>query len=214
MSRTDVIVHLVRARGYDRYLEIGVEHPENNFDRIPVTTKVGVEAFPRKSGFRDRPIHECTSKEFFETRNKEAFDIIFIDGDHSYEGSSYDFVEACKILKDGGTIVMHDCLPRHRQLIGDKPVDAEAPWCGGVWRVWMNICQSAMRTEVMLVNTDFGCGVYSPSSDPIHYTDFSPSLEEKALGHLAVVTPLVFMTKLEYERAARAMRLDEPVLLG
>lgn len=36
------------------------------------------------------------------------FDLIFIDGDHSYEGVRYDLEEAVRLLKPGGTIALHD----------------------------------------------------------------------------------------------------------
>ena len=39
---------------------------------------------------------------------KDTFDVIFIDGDHSYEGVKADFEESIKILNPNGKIVFHD----------------------------------------------------------------------------------------------------------
>jgi precorrin-6B methylase 2 len=40
--------------------------------------------------------------------NNEKFDIIFIDGDHSYEGVKLDYENCLPILNDEGYIVLHD----------------------------------------------------------------------------------------------------------
>ena len=40
--------------------------------------------------------------------NHIKFDLIFIDGDHSYDSVKSDFFECCKILSDNGTILLHD----------------------------------------------------------------------------------------------------------
>lgn len=42
-----------------------------------------------------------------EFRDK-SFDMVFIDGDHGYEGFKSDFLQAWRIVKDEGTIVMDD----------------------------------------------------------------------------------------------------------
>jgi len=40
----------------------------------------------------------------------EMYDMILIDGDHSYEGSKQDFVEYTKFLKPGGIVILHDTV--------------------------------------------------------------------------------------------------------
>lgn len=51
--------------------------------------------------------HLETSREFFE-RCAGLFDLIFIDGDHSHEGASFDIENACDHLVDDGVILIHD----------------------------------------------------------------------------------------------------------
>lgn len=36
------------------------------------------------------------------------FDLVFIDGDHSFENALNDFIKSCKLLSLGGTILIHD----------------------------------------------------------------------------------------------------------
>ena len=47
------------------------------------------------------------TKEFFES-NIDTFDFIHVDADHTYNGVKYDFENSIKILKDYGTIIVHD----------------------------------------------------------------------------------------------------------
>ena len=56
--------------------------------------------------------------------NNEKFDIIFIDGDHSYEGVKLDYENCLPILNDGGYIVLHDI---------------NSGGCPGVVRLWNEI---------------------------------------------------------------------------
>ena len=38
------------------------------------------------------------------------YDVVFIDGDHSYEGARRDFLRWSKCLRDGGHLIFHDML--------------------------------------------------------------------------------------------------------
>ena len=49
------------------------------------------------------------SDKFFASNNKK-FDIIFIDGDHTYAGAKRDFDNAVKCLNQGGIILIHDAF--------------------------------------------------------------------------------------------------------
>jgi predicted O-methyltransferase YrrM len=40
-------------------------------------------------------------------------DVLFIDGDHSYEGLTNDLVSYHDLVKKGGTILVHDVAPQH-----------------------------------------------------------------------------------------------------
>jgi len=37
-----------------------------------------------------------------------SFDMVFIDGDHSYEGARYDIEHSLPLLRPGGILVLHD----------------------------------------------------------------------------------------------------------
>ncbi len=54
--------------------------------------------------------HTMLSKEFFEKEldHDTIYDIIFVDGDHSYEGCRYDAFKFWTNLKPGGYMILHD----------------------------------------------------------------------------------------------------------
>src|SRR5690606_11871232 len=78
-TRTDLLNHLAEKYSLERYLEIGVQVPALNFDKINCPYKIGVDPDPNASA-----LHCVTSDEFF-SYNKDQFDLIFIDGLHTAE---------------------------------------------------------------------------------------------------------------------------------
>lgn len=71
--------------------------------------------------------YNMSSKEYFDKYN-EKFDIIFIDGDHSYNGVKLDFDNCVNRINDGGFIVFHDINAKARNTC-----------CPGVVRLWNEI---------------------------------------------------------------------------
>jgi predicted O-methyltransferase YrrM len=48
----------------------------------------------------------------------EAFDLVLVDGDHSYEGGMADLVNVWPLVKPGGCVVFHDIThPAHPDLM-------------------------------------------------------------------------------------------------
>ena len=63
----------------------------------------------RKSPFRDR-IHQLFSNSFsFDTTPyRKSMDLVFIDGDHSYDAVKNDTQKALELLRPGGILLWHD----------------------------------------------------------------------------------------------------------
>ena len=70
-KRTDVINNIIKKNNYKKYLEIGVFCARDNFDKIKIEYKVGVD--PGIGGRTDATF-TMTSDEFFELTN-DKFDI-------------------------------------------------------------------------------------------------------------------------------------------
>ena len=65
-----------------------------------------------KFGVRDKVIPLVGRSEHLLPMFREAsFDLIFIDGDHSYDGVRYDLEWVRRLVKPGGTIALHDYGP-------------------------------------------------------------------------------------------------------
>jgi predicted O-methyltransferase YrrM len=50
-----------------------------------------------------------------------AVDLLFIDGDHSYEGVRRDFDLYSPLVRKGGMIALHDIVPGPTVLVGEVP---------------------------------------------------------------------------------------------
>jgi len=131
------------------YLEIGCDQ-NDVFNSIPVihSNKIGVD--PNSGGS-----HKMTSDDFFK-QNDKSFDVIFIDGLHTYEQTQKDVINSLKILNTNGVIFIHDLLPvdkidadRTRYLPG---------WSGDVWKVAIELSQSE-GLDFKIVNIDTGVGI-------------------------------------------------------
>ena len=48
----------------------------------------------------------------FFRKNKESFDLIFLDGLHTYEQTIKDINNGIQSIQDNGIILIHDCLPK------------------------------------------------------------------------------------------------------
>ena len=63
------------------------------------------------------------------------FDVLFIDGDHRYEGVAADFERFHALVRPGGLVAFHDIMPDSRSRGGpDTGTDA-----GGVPRFWREV---------------------------------------------------------------------------
>jgi hypothetical protein len=163
-NRTDLLNHLATTYNLQRYLEVGVQDPNQNFNRIGCAKKRGVD--PCKLG---RPINEdaliihTTSDEYFNIHNEiypgERYDLIFIDGLHTAEQVKKDFENALGVLSPNGFIVLHDCNPeKEEHTIVPRPKE-RGHWNGDVYKFAVGINKEYAFT----VDIDNGCLVFSRS---------------------------------------------------
>lgn len=153
MIRSQIINALIEKNGYTRYLEIGIENEQNTFNHIKCPIKVGIDPNVECT-------HRMTSDAFFEKFPDMKFDIIFIDGLHLKEQVIFDLQNSLKGLSEGGTIVVHDCLPtlEVHQLREWRYAETSA-WTGDVWKAWVHFRRYEESLEMAVVDTDWGVGV-------------------------------------------------------
>jgi predicted O-methyltransferase YrrM len=86
-----------------------------------------------------------------------ALDVLFIDGDHSYDGVRADFEQYAPLVRSGGIVALHDINPDFRTRH-----DVETPSISGdVPRYWSEL-KDQHRTEELIADPDqdgFGIGV-------------------------------------------------------
>jgi SAM-dependent methyltransferase len=154
MKRSDIINRLIEVKGYDSYLEIGVDKGKN-FIEIKAFNKLGVD--PEVKNFiGEGRILSITSDVFFKS-NIDKFDIIFIDGLHHEDQVTRDIENALECLSEGGTIVVHDCNPttEEMQIVPRKQV----VWTGDVWKAWVKLRKTRTDIFQVCIDEDYGCGI-------------------------------------------------------
>jgi hypothetical protein len=154
------------------YLEIGC-NTNNLFDSVPVKNKIGVDPF---AGGNIRK----TSDDFF-SENAAKFDVIFIDGLHTYEQVRLDVINAIKTLKPGGWIALHDLLPRD-WIEQHVPVISSSNWTGDVWKVAFELSKTN-GVDFKILKIDNGVGVFKLTSPSPQLLDMTAELGGKQFSY-------------------------------
>jgi hypothetical protein len=153
MNRTDLINFYVKRKINCHYLEIGVGCLSANFNKITATIKDGVDPF--------NFCNNCMSSDIFFTKNKNKYDVIFIDGDHKVKQVIKDAANAMDCLNNDGVILMHDCNPL---LEEDQTEEITNPrhWNGSVWKAVLFYRQKYPDMFIVTVDTDEGICIMKP----------------------------------------------------
>ena len=147
--RWDLIEYLIKKNNYKNYLEIGCDKNQL-FSKVNINNKIGVDPV---SGGNVRK----TSDDFFK-ENKSSFDIVFIDGLHTYEQVKKDIVNSINCLLDQGIILVHDCMP---DSLGKQAVPRyKMQWNGDVWKAIVDLRQQE-NLEIYTCEIDQGIAAIS-----------------------------------------------------
>tara|TARA_B110000211_G_C13934960_1_gene488904 strand:+ start:75 stop:749 length:675 start_codon:yes stop_codon:yes gene_type:complete len=146
-SRTEIIKKIINHKNYKSYLEIGCDLDEN-FLRINLTDKIGVD--PKSGG-----THRMTSDEFF-FNNKKKFDLIYIDGLHTYEQTINDIKNSLNFLNEDGIILLHDCLPK--KIWNQVVPRIYGHWNGDVWKAIVE-ARTMKNLDTFTIIADHGLGL-------------------------------------------------------
>ena len=145
--RWDLIKYLIEKKGYKNYLEIGCDQNQL-FSKVSIDNKVGVDPV---SGGNIRK----TSDDFFK-ENNSRFDIVFIDGLHTYEQVKRDILNSIHFLEKDGIILVHDCMP---DSLGKQAVPRyKMQWNGDVWKSIVDLRQME-NLDIYTCEMDQGIGI-------------------------------------------------------
>jgi hypothetical protein len=152
LSRRKVVQRLLSLYDSPRYLEVGVSEGAT-FNHVQAGRKVAVDpnfTFDVEAARSSQPqsvFHEVTSDAYFGTiiGEDDRFDVIFLDGLHTFEQTLRDFANAIERLSPNGVILIDDVIPEsHFAAIGDVEVfrnmrrlglATTASWMGDVYRL-------------------------------------------------------------------------------
>jgi hypothetical protein len=167
------VVNLLLGKMADPwYLEIGCAS-NALFNSVPALHKVGVDPV---SGGTERK----TSDDFFKD-NTHLFDVIFIDGLHTYTQARKDVINAIKCLKEDGWIALHDMLPRD-WTEHHIPIVTRDVWCGDVWKVAFELSQTE-GVDFKILKIDYGVGVFKLLKKNVVLKDLTGQLRDKEFSY-------------------------------
>ena len=146
-SRIEIIQKIINQNNFKKYLEIGCDKDEN-FSKIKAETKVGVD--PLRGG-----TIRSTSDEFFKI-NKEKFDIIFLDGLHTYNQTIKDINNSLDHLNSNGVVIVHDCLPK--KIWNQIVPRLYGHWNGDVWKAIVH-SRTNEKVDTYTCIADHGLGI-------------------------------------------------------
>ena len=92
------------------------------------------------------------------------FDIALVNSWHEYATSWRDLVEGFLLIREGGTLVVHDCLPPRPEIAVANYIPGE--WCGVGYQAYVDFISQRRDLAVYTVDTDYGCGVIRKLADP------------------------------------------------
>jgi SAM-dependent methyltransferase len=185
IMRWDIIQDIINKFNYQSYLEIGVDHKKLCWNNIKINYKIGVDP--------NVPTTFRMGSDMFFRRNKEKFDIIFIDGLHERNQVLRDVNNSLRFLNPNGTIVVHDCNPCEPKRLGPM-------WSGTVWEAIAMLRSSRSDLFIKTITEDTGIAIIRPGQQKL-YGDTIEYSYEYLDGHrqemLALIDIQTFTKLLE-----------------
>ena len=85
----------------------------------------------------------------------QPIDVLFIDGDHTYDGVRNDYMNYRGLVRDGGVIAFHDIVEDHSTRFGRTTI----AWTGDVPVFWSRLKPHAQTFEFVADQEQDGCGI-------------------------------------------------------
>jgi cephalosporin hydroxylase len=169
-------LHLARAHAPATVVEIGTAEGGTNFllsATLPdVSLKIGIDLHVRNTRLLRAFGRPDCRQEFVNGSSRDMatvekvrrllqsrpVDVLFIDGDHRYEGARADFDLYAPLVRPGGLIALHDIVPDYQTRYGRNT----GRWAGDVPRLWQEVRARYAQTWEFVENPDqdgLGIGV-------------------------------------------------------
>jgi predicted O-methyltransferase YrrM len=106
-------------------------------------------------GIRGSSHSENTIQQLASALGSKQIDLLFIDGDHSYEGVKKDFEIYQSFVSNNGIIAFHDIVPDSFSRTGIKT----SSYVGEVPKFWNEIKKNYKYKEFIESDDQDGCGI-------------------------------------------------------
>lgn len=137
---------------------VGIDIAVQNEQLVGALAPTGVSVTYIEGSSRD----ETVRRELEATLDGAPLDILFIDGDHSYEGARTDLETYRHLVRPGGLIVFHDIVRDHAERFGT----GGSRWAGGVPILWQEIRDQFPNHEFVQSWDQDGLGIGVIEHDP------------------------------------------------
>lgn len=157
MDRLGILQALRKRYNYKTFLEIGVREGYC-FTYLNIGYKDGVD-------IKDGPgNYKMTSDKFFEELNENTrYDLVHVDGWHSYDQSKKDILNSLDHLSEGGSITVHDVLPSCKENARE-----DGNMNGEVWKTIVELRCTRPDLKIYTINTDHGCAFIQKGKQDIY----------------------------------------------
>lgn len=189
MKRFELLKEIIKQKGYTKYLEIGIDDPDNCFNHIECEKKIGIDPYNDTLGTHqwnkknleeikesiEGEWYEMTSDEFFK-KKRNKFDLIFIDGLHQEDQVDRDIENSLKRLHEGGLIVMHDTNPQKEEVQTYTPKPGSS-WMGNCYRSFWKLRMYREDLDLATLDIDTGFSLVRPGkNDPFKAKGFKGNM--------------------------------------
>ena len=199
INRSTVTRFIAQAFHVGSYLEIGV-NDGGTFNIISAHKKVGVDP-------KGPPAtHKMTSNEYFQ-QNTDLFDLILVDGLHTYDQTNTDMFMSFKRLNKYGWMVVDDIHPTFPMQANPTYVqEGTIGWQGECYKAWINM--RMLYPEYGFINIEgTNVGVVSrllPSINKAPHVDVTNiDYEYFAKNKVELLNPVSWATVVAYIAIAR-----------
>ena len=168
--RAAVLQSCIDTFNFKRYLEVGLKHGEN-FVSIRCEKKVGVDIRPEMTLAQtltgEDAIFYMSSTAYFAqyTGLVKSFDLIFVDGGHTYEQSKEDIFSALTMIQPNGIVAVHDATTQ---------IDINRR------RVWQALLEVKSKSQFSFIVTENNIAliVLAPNEVPLPKNQIGMSFED------------------------------------
>lgn len=137
---------------------VGVDLTPHNDSLVAALAPRAVKVTFVRGSSRDSAVRNRMAAAF----EHEPIDLLFIDGDHRYEGVRADLLEYRHLVRLGGLIAFHDIVPDH----GGQSGTGAQGWAGGVPDLWRELREQFVHWEFVRNWNQDGCGIGVIENDP------------------------------------------------